>query len=378
MPSAIAEWPAWVEYPKKTPYYDKDPEFNQRREEGDPRGSITDEIAARGNSLIPVFEASQLAGGFTGKEKDEIMEKGCLVIRGVIPKEQADQLYEDLGNYVSKINSRITAPIKALLTLSSTLMVSVIVPPLQPFLGLGPHIDAGSFSRWADPAYRKAYSDIFSGNFENYDPYDLGARISAVQDLYKASAHSSVFRSFQGWTALTRTAPREGTLLVYPHIAATIAYVLLRPFFKPPSDELQLMDASKWTVDKDSSWFPGTVKTQSQRLSRSSHPHLRLEECLVHIPVMNPGDTVWGHSDLCHAVDSEHHGAVNASVVYIAACPSTPASRAYVKRQLEYTRSGRPPADFASATTLDETTLDGYVGHTGMSAEAKAAFGYYL
>ena len=34
--------------------------------------------------------------------------------------------------------------------------------PGQEFFGLGPHIDAGSLARWADPVYRRVYQEIFS------------------------------------------------------------------------------------------------------------------------------------------------------------------------------------------------------------------------
>lgn len=170
--------------------------------------------------------------------------------------------------------------------------------PGQPFLGLGPHIDAGSFCRWADPTYRKVYDEIFFGRPEDHDAYDLEARKGANQELYKGPAHSTVLRTFQGWTALTPTAPREGTIMIYPNVKTVIAYLLLRPFFRPPKDPDHIMDAEKWTLDDSSGWFPGTMKPESQRLSRSSHPHLRLEECLIHMPEVQPGDTVWWHCDV--------------------------------------------------------------------------------
>jgi len=171
--------------------------------------------------------------------------------------------------------------------------------PGQPFLGLGPHIDAGSFCRWVDPAYRKVYDDIFRGSPETHDSFDIGLRKDADQALYPATAHSSVLRTFQGWTALTPTAPREGTIMVYPNLKSVIAYMLLRPFFQPPKDkDADIMDPHTWTLDEETGWFPGTFKAQSQRLSRVSHPHLRLEECLVHMPKVTPGDTVWWHCDV--------------------------------------------------------------------------------
>jgi len=42
-----------------------------------------------------------------------------------------------------------------------------------------------------------------------------------------------------------------------------------------------------------------TFKEDSQNLSPSSHPHLRLEDCMVHIPRVYPGDTIWWFCDVC-------------------------------------------------------------------------------
>jgi hypothetical protein len=85
--------------------------------------------------------------------------------------------------------------------------------------------------------------------------------------------------------------------MIYPNLKSVIAYLLLRPFFQLPKDA-DVMDPHNWTLDEKTGWFPGTFKTESQRLSRDSHPHLRLEECLVYMPQVNPGDTVWWHCDV--------------------------------------------------------------------------------
>ena len=39
-----------------------------------------------------------------------------------------------------------------------------------------------------------------------------------------------------------------------------------------------------------------------------SHPHLRLDECIVSVPKVNPGDTAFWHCDVIHAVEKEHTG----------------------------------------------------------------------
>ena len=448
MPSRITTWPAWPEFaaPKAS-----DDDFGAAKraiiaEYGAEKLTkswidvcealqpVTDEIAALGNTIIPVVPASRLLStGFTPDEAAQIRKTGCLVIRGVIATDEADALYRDLRRYIAenkadvrgwpadnpsilnlynspvqnaiRTNPRHLAVQRALNAMwhddsaESTADPLIYLdgvrdrPPQQPFLGLGPHIDAGSLCRWADPTYRKAYSAIFAGHVPSYDAWDLTLRQHADQALFTGPAHSTVFRSFQGWTALTRAAPNEGTLLLYPQLKLTLAYMLLRPFFRPPGDAAHVMDPRKWSLD-DGAWFPGTSKPDSQRLSRASHPHLRLEECLVHVPVMQPGDTVWWHSDvririrprrgastdqqMCHAVDPEHQGASNAAVTYIAACPSTRINKAYVKDQLRATLAGRPPPDFAAVGELDETAFKGYVGHEGMSLEAKRALGYGL
>lgn len=58
------------------------------------------------------------------------------------------------------------------------------------FTGLGYHIDAGSLCRWADPNYRRVYENIWNGNPENHDPYDMSLRQDANQAMYEGRAHS--------------------------------------------------------------------------------------------------------------------------------------------------------------------------------------------
>ncbi|KAH6889332.1 hypothetical protein B0T10DRAFT_487780 [Thelonectria olida] len=436
MPGQVRQWPAWPEHTKQGSQEAGDEDFlATKRAIIDQYGAdalkqswiavcnelktVTDEIATKGQSIVPVLTADEiLKHGFTDDQKSEMKRIGAFVVRGVLSQPETTSHYADLRKYVAKNKGKINgwpkeSPSMLMLYDSPTqnairahpnhLRLQRMLnelwhdstgetspepliyldgardrPPKQAFLGLGPHIDAGSLCRWADVTYRESYKHIFSGNPRLHDPYDLDARKAANQEMYPGVAHSSVFRSFQGWTALTKAAPREGSLLIYPNVKVVIAYVLLRPFFSPPSKAEDIMDAEKWILDYSSGFFPGTFKTQSQRLSRSAHPHLRLEECLVHMPTVHPGDTVWWHADTCHAVDPEQEGAENASVVYIAACPTTAANKEYVKRQLEATRSGKPPPDYREENDLDETSLEGYVGLDDFGEEEKRAFGFYL
>lgn len=358
MPGRTFEWPAWAEYtaPGSGSTKASDPDFWATKQAiisqygadalrkswltvCQELEKVTDEIAAKRTSIIQTLDAATLLGtGFTQAQKREVKSVGAFVVRRVIPRGEAEQHYQNLRQYVANNRGQIQGWSKetpsmlmlydsptqnALRAHPNQLRLQRLLnglwhdatgstspdplvyydgvrdrPPGQKFLGLGPHIDAGSLCRWSDEAYRECYDRIFSGQPELHDCYDLGRRQAANQELYPSIAHSSVFRSFQGWTALTRAAPSEGTLLVYPNVATAVAYVLLRPFFKPPGNPAEVMDASKWTLDESTDWFPGTFKPDSQRLSRTSHPHLRLEECLVHVPEMEPGDTVWWHADV--------------------------------------------------------------------------------
>lgn len=456
MPGRIIEWPAWPEYSKQGSPEANDSDFLAVKksiiaEYGadalrkgwlkvcDQLKSITDEISSKGESIIPILDTVEvLRNGLTSHQREEMKRVGAFVFRQTVEDAEATKLYEELKQYLRNNKDSIQAwpkesPSMFILYNSPTQNELRAHPnqlrlqrllndlwhgytketspeplvyldgvrdraPQQTFLGLGPHIDAGSFCRWADPTYRRWYHNVFSGHPELHDSYDLTGRASANQDLYKSMAHSSVFRSFQGWTALTRTASSEGTIMVYPNVSVAIAYVLLRPFFAAPPDAADVMDAEKWTFDDSSGWFPGTFKPQSQRLSRTSHPHLRLDECLVHMPKIQAGDTAWWHTDvslsslhklcqaklilkpqqLCHAVDTIHNGTQNAAVAYIAACPTIPINKDYVRRQLAATLEGRPPPDYVENNDLDESTLKGYVGLGSVCDEAKKAFGFDL
>lgn len=193
------------------------------------------------------------------------------------------------------------------------------------------------------------------------------------------TAHSTVFRSFQGWTAFSPAAPGEGSLMLYPNVKWQTAYLLLRPFFTPPEDPEDVLDASKWTFDAETPWFPGTFKGDSQLLSPSSHPHLRLKECMVPIPAMEPGDTIWWHADICHAVEIDHQGNNEACVAYIAATPSTEQNKRYMKQQLQDLKSGVPPLDFRHNECANERNFCGFEGEASvLSDEGRRALGFGL
>ena len=194
-------------------------------------------------------------------------------------------------------------------------------------LGLSPHMDAGSYERWVDPAFQRIYASIFTGQFDQYDPWQAAFRTQTRE--YASPAVSSMFRTFQGWTALTEQGPGDGTLQLLP-IANAIGYVLLRALQDDvPDDELCLAKPGR-ALGVDQQWHPDLVPA------------------IVPIQTVAPGDTVWWHPDVVHAVGNEHHGKDYANVIYIGASPACSKNRAYALRQASSFLSGKSAPDFAA------------------------------
>jgi hypothetical protein len=211
-------------------------------------------------------------------------------------------------------------------------------------LGLSPHMDAGSVERWLDPAYAEVYREVFAGNWRAYDPFD-GAFRTETEEI-PSPAVCSAFRTFQGWTALTRQGPGDGTLQLLP-IARAIVYLLLRPLASDVADD-DLCGAK-----------PGRA------LSLVDQWHALLKPAITPIPLVEPGDTVWWHSDIIHAVEDHHQGSGYSNVIYIGAAPHCAKNAAYLQRQkTAFLNGGSAPdfsaenfeVDFQGRATVDDLT----------------------
>lgn len=303
--------------------------------------SVTARLQTQGNASIPVLSYDEVVSPTNEAAINRMKAAGCFIIRGVIPTEVATEEFANIQAFIADNKETVTGwPAKsvAIYHLYSTptqlrlrtnprqlklqrLLNSMwsdkscspeelekeydpilypdavrIRAPGQEFLGLGPHIDAGSYSRWANDEYRHTYDAILSGRPEEYDPYDMTHRKSANAAMFPGGPHSTVLRTFQGWTALTPCVPGGGGLMLVPDIKIVTAYMILRPFFKAPEDG-DWRDPERWEID-ETEWFPGTYRWDSQSLSPASHPHLSLESTLLSIPEIQPGDTVWWHADV--------------------------------------------------------------------------------
>jgi len=193
-------------------------------------------------------------------------------------------------------------------------------------LGLSPHSDGGSVERWCEPSFRHVYREVFDGDPLAFDPFDAEGRTTTRE--IPSPAVCSAFRTFQGWTALTRQGPGDGTLKLVP-IAKTTPWMLLRAL-QPDVPEGDLCGAQ-----------PGRA------LGASPQWHAALLEGLVSIPRVEPGDTVWWHSDVIHAVEDQHAGKGYSNVIYIGAAPWCDKNAAFAQRQAAAFTEGRSSPDFA-------------------------------
>ena len=194
-------------------------------------------------------------------------------------------------------------------------------------LGLSPHMDSGSYERWCDPAYQAIYRRIYEGDIQGFDPWKAAFRTQTRE--YASPSVCSMFRTFQGWTALTPQGPGDGTLSLLP-IAKSISYFLLRALQKDVAED-DLCGA-----------------TPGRALGASQEWHKEILEGLISIPEVEPGDTVWWHPDVIHSVANEHQGDHYANVIYVGASPVCAKNEAYARRQADAFYSGRSAPDFAA------------------------------
>ncbi|KAF8207015.1 hypothetical protein K438DRAFT_1917503 [Mycena galopus ATCC 62051] len=220
-----------------------------------------------------------------------------------------------------------------------------------------PHIDGGSIERWEDKNFRACFADILSGAWSKHDPYALEPRLDARTSRYRRPNQSSVFRTFQGWLAISKTGPGQGTLKVFPDVLLSNAYIILRPFFRPlvPLNSKEILDPKNWAFDISTPDFPGIVPRDigfsGPHPTAELHPHLLLDATMTSVPAVNPGDTVFWHCDVVHSVEQEHTGSEDSAVMYIPAVPLTPANARYVENQKDRFLKGAPPPDFPAAIT---------------------------
>ena len=174
-------------------------------------------------------------------------------------------------------------------------------------------------------AYQQAFRHLFDGTVEEYDPWDAAHRTAGPQ--YPGSTMCSVFRTFQGWTALSDMDHDQGVLHTVP-IPAAMGYLLLRPLLADVADD----DMCGVAVSKV---FPASERWHSMLLP-----------ALSGIPDVRAGDSVWWHCDMIHGVAPVEHQRGWGNVMYIPAAPWCPRNEAYAESVRAAFVRGSSPADF--------------------------------
>ncbi|KAF8742157.1 hypothetical protein RHS02_04110, partial [Rhizoctonia solani] len=385
-----------------------------------------EEIKKTGSPIVPQVEFSELSS-LESSKLEEIKRTGCVVIHGVIDEATAAGYKGKLEEYIRAnpeargfppenkqffelywsesqlqarshpnvlsaagwLNSLFHAQETSAVSLSTPLMYAdrfrIRKPGVQ-WTSHSPHVDGGSIERWEDPGLRKCFENILGGDWEKHDPYDLTYRLDGNSDMYNRPNQCSVFRTWQGWLAMSSTGPGEGTIRFFPDLTLSTAYIMLRPFFKPLDGNVNNIDPSNWKIDVGGSPNfegvqreldpDGTETFRSIQLNNESHPHLALDHTMTSVPKVNPGDMVFWHCDLIHSVESTHSGTQDSSVMYIPAVPVTTANAAYVARQRDTFLVGMPPPDFPQYPDTGESKFvsKGLPEHI-QSAEGQSSMG---
>ncbi|KJA28714.1 hypothetical protein HYPSUDRAFT_33048 [Hypholoma sublateritium FD-334 SS-4] len=348
-------------------------------------------IAAKGSDIVPRVSYAELTSGLSRDKINTIKQVGTVVVTGAVDKEQAlgwkqsirdyaqentahvkgfppdniqvFEIYNSKAQTQARTHPGIINTQKFLLSLwnkpDPATEVSLQTPisyfdrlrirqPGDAKFTLGPHTDGGSVEQWEDPAIQHIFRNILKGGsaWRRHDPFDVTPRIAAKQDLYNTPNACSIFRAWQGWTAMSSTGLGEGTLRVLPMLSLASAYILLRPFFRPRDAASSSLKFEDWVPDLDSPAFPGSSIGKTQELNEQTHPHLQLARTMVSVPRVEPGDQVYWHCDAVHAVEGHHQGRGDSSVLYIPAVPLTVHNANYLRDQRINFLAGLPPPDF--------------------------------
>lgn len=74
--------------------------------------SITDDIAQRGTSAIPELEFQDIFS-LSSEQKQALKDVGCFVVRNVFSREQADEWFQNLKEYVAANREAINGELES-------------------------------------------------------------------------------------------------------------------------------------------------------------------------------------------------------------------------------------------------------------------------
>ncbi|MBT9257813.1 DUF1479 domain-containing protein [Phycicoccus sp. MAQZ13P-2] len=334
---------------------------------------------ARGEEVWPVLDYADIASGaVTAADLDRLRRRGCLVVRGHFPREQAlawdagivdyvegNRFFEDYrgpgDDFFGSVGSRPEIYPVYWSPAQMEARQSERMATVQRFLnglwrhesegttwfdperdslypdrirrrppgadsgGLGTHLDPGTLDLWMTQAYQRAFRHLFDGSVEQYDPWDAAHRTAGPQ--YPGTTMCSAFRTFQGWTALSDMDHDQGVLHTVP-VPEAMAYLMLRPLLTDvPDDDM-------------------CGVTTNQVFPASEQWHALLLRAVSGIPDVRAGDSVWWHCDMIHGVDPVTDQQGWGNVMYIPAAPWCPRNEAYAASVREAFADGSSPSDF--------------------------------
>jgi hypothetical protein len=334
-----------------------------------------------GHELFPIVQFADIAAGTVSEDTvASIRRRGCAIVRGTFPRARAERWNAELAAYLEDNDFARTyrgpaddvfgglAPSKPqiygvywsraqiearqddnMVAVRSFLngfwrhesegtmwfdpTRDVAYPdrirrrePGSSSVGLSAHTDNGSIERWLLPAYQGVFRHVFSGRWRDYDPWDAAYRTEIYE--FPSTVMCSVFRTFQGWTALSDMWPTDGVLHVVP-IPSAMAYVLLRAL----QDDVAADDLC------------GAANGQALPISEKWHSLLL--PALSPIPAVEPGDSAWWHCDVIHAVADVSAQKRWGNVMYIPSAPYCAKNATYAAACGRAFLAGASPGDFA-------------------------------
>ncbi|CAO3678564.1 unnamed protein product [Umbelopsis ramanniana] len=337
------------------------------------------EIQRQGPKYIPECDFSDVEANNGQVPKDvlqRVKDTGCLIIHNVIPDKEVLQRKKEIQDYWYGNQERLGVKARGVMNAMGLFklrehpnLVKCIVAanslwhdpkgdaewcPSKPMVyldgcrirnpgdegGMLAHVDSGGIERWWHDEYKQCYKAVWEGKWEELDSYDVSYRTTSPLPTNK------FFRAFQGWIAMSEAGQDKGTIRLCPMLKEQTAYYLL-----------------KQLLDKEMKHWP-TVHSMSLR----NELFPLINDALVTIPDVQPGDYVLWHCDLGHSVEYTHNGEKDSSVAYIGASPMCPMNAEYLVRQHEtFLKGGKgpdfvdrdgdggPEADFTeNRTTIDD------------------------
>uniref|UniRef100_A0A6B2L4R6 DUF1479 domain-containing protein n=1 Tax=Arcella intermedia TaxID=1963864 RepID=A0A6B2L4R6_9EUKA len=340
-------------------------------------------IKELGSKAVPIVQFSDIVGHSVSPQQiSEVKKRGVCIIRNVVPKEVANEWHSQAQQYVqqNKYFEQKTDVVDTFFDASKADISSFIFhlywskaqiearqhpnmelargwmnrfwsfktesgeyafdpdknisyadrlrirKPSPHAIPLKPHVDGGSVERWLDPNFLECYKDVFNGNWDKFDPWDGAKRV--LVNEYESPNTSTVFRTFQGWLAISAQGAGRATLQVVPLLQHSITALLMRPLLPGDYGDDPLCGA----------------KFGLQHVLTKEHEQIL--EGLVTIPDVEPGDAVFWHPDVIHAVEAHHNGELNSSVFYIGAVPLCEKNLSYAVKQRSTFENGQSPPDF--------------------------------